>query len=132
VKTLIPLLALAGVAAAQTLDFQVYRTKVEPIFMKKRPSHARCIVCHQNAGGRLFRLEPFSPGATTWNEEQSRKNFETVSKLAKPGDPLASLICRQPLAPEAGGNDFHSGGRQFTSQTDPDWKAIADWIRGAK
>jgi hypothetical protein len=123
---------LAPMGLAQSLDFQVYRTKVEPIFMKKRPTHARCIVCHQGAAGRVFRLEPFSQGATTWNEEQSRKNFELISKLVKPGDPMGSLLLRQPLAHEAGGEEFHSGGRQFASQSDPDWKAIADWVRAAK
>jgi hypothetical protein len=120
----------APAAAAQSLDFQVYRTKVEPIFAKKRPTHARCVVCH-SGGNRLFRLEPLAEGAT-WTEEQSRKNFETVSKIVKPGDPMASLLLRQPLAHEAGGNEMHSGGRQFASQNDPDWKIIADWVRAAK
>jgi hypothetical protein len=27
---------------------------------------------------------------------------------------------------------FHSGGRQFASKDDPDWKAIAQWVSGAK
>jgi YVTN family beta-propeller protein len=36
-----------------------------------------------------------------------------------------------PLAPEAGGEAFHSGGRQFSSQNDSDWLTIADWVRGA-
>jgi hypothetical protein len=128
---MISLLALAGLASAQSLDFQVYRTKVEPIFLKKRPTHARCVVCHQNAG-RMFRLENFDKGSTTWTEAQSRKNFETISRLVKPGDPMGSLNCRQPLAHEAGGMEFHSGGRQFASQDDPDWKTIADWVRAAK
>jgi hypothetical protein len=34
-----------------------------------------------------------------------------------------------PLAPEAGGEPFHSGGRQFKSKDDPDWQALADWVR---
>ena len=41
-------------AAAQSLDFATYRTKVEPIFSKKREGHARCIVCHAG-GNRVFR-----------------------------------------------------------------------------
>jgi hypothetical protein len=32
-----------------------------------------------------------------------------------------------PLAPEAGGDLFHSGGRQFASKDDPDWKALAEF-----
>jgi hypothetical protein len=35
-----------------------------------------------------------------------------------------------PLAPDAGGDKFHGGGRQFASQEDPDWKIVAEWVRG--
>ena len=35
------------------------------------------------------------------------------------------------VAPEGGGDVFHSGGRQFMSSKDPDWKAIAEWVNGA-
>ena len=47
-------------------------------------------------------------------------------------NPMASPLLKHPLAQEAGGDDFHSGGRQFTSQSDAEWKAMADWIKGAK
>jgi len=42
------------------LDFQVYRTKVEPIFLKQRGEHARCYACHsQNESAfHLQRLLP--------------------------------------------------------------------------
>jgi len=122
---------VAGLAAAQSLSFEVYRTKVEPIFMKKRQGHARCVACHE-ASNNAFRLEPRTPGATSWTEEQSRKNFETVSRLVRPGNPTASILLHHPLAKEAGGDIFHSGGRQFTSQDDPDFAAVADWIKQAK
>ena len=121
---------LAGFAAAQTLDFEVYRTKVEPIFMKKRGAHARCVSCH-SASNSGFKLQELPAGATGWTEEQSKVNFASVSKLVVPGDPLASRLSKHPLAQDAGGDLFHSGGRQFTSQDDPDWKTIADWIRSA-
>ena len=120
----------ASFAAAQSLDFTVYRTKVEPIFLKKREGHARCVVCH-SSGGYAF-LQPLAPGSTTWTEEQSRQNFARVSKLVNPANLMASPILKHPLAGTAGGDDFHSGGRQFQSQSDPDWKAIADWARGSK
>jgi hypothetical protein len=69
-------------------------------------------------------------GAAFWTEEQSRKNFDTVSALVVPGDPANSRLLLQPLAPEAGGNTFHSGGRQFASKNDPDWKTLAQWVTG--
>ena len=121
---------LAGFAAAQTLDFEVYRTKVEPIFAKKRGAHARCVSCH-SASNSAFKLQELPEGAKGWTEEQSRINFASVSKLVVPGDPLKSRLLRHPLAQDAGGDLFHSGGRQFTSQSDPDWQTIADWIRSA-
>lgn len=121
----------ASFAAAQSLDFETYRTKVEPIFLKKRPGHARCVVCH-SANNSAFHLQPLAEGSSTWTEAQSRQNFASVSKLVKPGDPEASRFLKHPLAPEAGGDDFHGGGRQFKSQSDPDWKTIAAWVRGAK
>lgn len=126
---------LAAAAAAQNtakrLDFEVYRTKVEPIFLKKRPNHARCAACH-TASASNFHLQPLDPGATTWTEAQSRMNFESVSHLVVPGNPEKSHFLIHPLNPEAGGDDFHGGGHQFDSKDDPDWKTIADWIRAAK
>ena len=121
----------AGHVAAQSLDYATYKAKVEPIFLKKREGHARCVVCHAGAGN-AFRLQPLAPGATTWTEEQSKQNFDAVSKLVRSANLMSSPILKHPLAQEAGGDEFHSGGRQFTSQSDPDWKAIADWARGAK
>ena len=118
-------------AAAQSLDYEMYKTRVEPIFLKKRPGHARCVVCHA-ASNNAFKLQPLDKDAATWTEEQSRKNFETVSRLVKPGDPEASHFVKHPLAQEAGGELFHDGGRQFATQDDPDWKIIADWVRAAK
>lgn len=118
-------------ALAQELDFETYRTKVEPIFLKKRPGHARCVVCHE-ANNSAFRLQPLEKGATSWTEEESRKNFQSVSRLVKPGDPTASRLLIHPLAPDAGGDKFHGGGRQFASQDDPEWKTLAEWVRGAK
>jgi hypothetical protein len=69
-------------------------------------------------------------GAAFWTEEQSRKNFDTISALVVPGDAANSRLLLQPLAPEAGGNTFHSGGRQFASKDDPDWKTLAQWVTG--
>ena len=113
------------------LDFQFYRTRVEPIFLKKRGDHARCYACHsQNESA--FHLQRLMPGQTSWTEEQSRLNFRSVSQLVTPGDTSDSKLLLHPLAPEGGGDSFHSGGRQFESQNDPDWRTIADWVRMAK
>ena len=123
--------AAYSVAAAQTLDFDVYRTRVEPIFSKAREGHARCVVCHSEATN-AFRLQAWGPKTTAFTAEQSRLNFEMISRLVRPGNPERSILLLHPLAKDAGGGEFHSGGRQFESKNDPDWQAIASWIRGAK
>jgi hypothetical protein len=125
--------ALAPAVFAQskpTLDYQFFRSRVEPVFLKKRAGHARCYVCHAESNN-AFRLEKLAAGEKSWSDEQSRRNFTTVSALVTPGDPAASRLLMQPLAPEAGGNVFHSGGRQFASKDDPDYRTLALWISGA-
>jgi len=113
-------------------SYEIFKAEVEPIFLKKRPGHARCYMCHEASNKRAFRLEKLAPGADFWTEEQSRKNFEIVSGLISPGDQQASLLLMHPLAPEAGGDAYHSGGRQFESKDDPDWQTLARWARGEK
>jgi YVTN family beta-propeller protein len=115
---------------SSALDFDFFKSQVGPIFLKERPGHARCYGCHSQAS-RIFHLEQLTAGATTWTEEQSRRNFETVSRLVTPGNPYTSLLLIHPLAAEAGGDTFHSGGRQFETQSDPDWLTLAEWVRGA-
>jgi hypothetical protein len=114
---------------AQSLDFAVYKSRIEPIFLKKRTGHARCVVCHE-ASNSAFRLQQRPQGSSSWDNDQSRKNFENISKLVSPGNPEKSRLLLHPLAHDAGGDLFHSGGDQFTSKDDPDWKTIADWVRG--
>jgi len=121
--------AMPNSRAAPTLDYEFFKTRVQPIFLEKRPTHTRCYVCHAESNN-AFRLERLSSGADTWNEEQSRKNFEMVSRLVIPGEPDQSRLLMQPLAPEGGGNVFHSGGRQFESKDDPNWKTLAAWVNG--
>jgi hypothetical protein len=121
---------------APQLDYEFFKTRVEPIFLKKRSDeHARCYVCHQimRHGGGPLSLDMLPTGASFWTEEQSRHNFEIVSKLVVPGKPELSLFLRMPLAPEAGGlADTHQGGRQFASEDDPDWKNMKAWVMGQK
>ena len=92
--------------AKPTLDYDFYKARVEPIFLKKKAGHTRCVVCHSESNNFL-RFEPLEGGAKAWSEEQSRKNFEMAAKLVNPGDPNASPLLMQPLAPEGGGNVFH-------------------------
>jgi hypothetical protein len=75
-------------------------------------------------------LVPLSPGATSWNEEQSRQNFELIQRVAAPGVQDSPLV-KHPLDQEAGGDPHHGGGQQFTSQQDPDWQTLKTFVTGA-
>ncbi len=86
------------------LNYEFFKAKVEPIFLFKRPGHARCVVCHTINHVPLH-LAPLSPGSTTWNEEQSRQNFELVPA--------------------------HGGGKHFNSQDDPEWLTLKAFVFGA-
>jgi hypothetical protein len=126
------LLAIAATAAfaQSSLDFEFFRTRVQPIFLTKRPGHARCYACHSI--GTPFRLQRLSPGASTWNDEQSRRNFEAAQREVVPGDPNRSVLLIHPLAADAGGDAFHSGGKHWDSQSNREWQAMAEWVRGQK
>ena len=135
--SLLPALVIVGIAfvpqpepalaqqAGPTLDYEFFRSQVQPIFLADRPGHPRCISCH---AGQY--LQPLSPGATTWNEQQSHQNFESVSRLVTPGDLSASRLLLHPLRFEAGGTTFHFGGKHWDSPNDPEWQIIAAWVHG--
>ena len=113
--------------SAPSLDYEVFKAKVQPIFLAKRPGHARCVSCHSS--GTPLRLQPLSAGASTWTEDQSRRNFEAVKRVAQPGN-AKSMLLVHPLAEQAGGDFFHNGGKHWESQSDPEWQALKAWIVG--
>jgi hypothetical protein len=118
-------------SAPTQLSYEFFKTKVEPIFLAKRPNRARCVTCHSRGGNNTaFRLQPLSPGSTMWSEEESRKNFESTKILVVPGSPEKSRLLTHPLAEEAGGDFFHTGGKQFESQNSPEWQILKAWVLG--
>ena len=114
--------------ARPTLDYEYFKTKVQPIFLKKREGHARCIACHGQ--GTPMRLQPLDPGATTWTDEESRQNFDAVRRVAVVPGSLKSKLLMHPLAEEAGGDFYHNGGKHFASQNDPEWQTLRNWVMG--
>jgi hypothetical protein len=119
--------APSATASPAALDYDFFKTKVQPIFLAKRPGHARCIACH--AGRTTLRLQPLPKGASSWNDEDSRKNFEAVQRVIVPGS-LTSRLLVHPLEERAGGDFFHSGGKHWTSQTDPEWQTLRVFVLG--
>ena len=71
------------------------------------------------------------PAGTAWSVEQSRQNLEAVQRLVVAGDPLRSRLLVHPLDTSAGGDPSHSGGKFWKSQDDPEWRAMAAWVRAA-
>ena len=112
------------------LDFETFRTRVQPIFLAKRGDHARCYACHSQ--GTPLRLQELSPGATTWNDDQSRANFQAMQRVVVPGQPKLSRLLLMPLEHEAGGTEFHPGGKHFKSMDDPEVKTLVAWIATVK
>jgi len=117
----------ASPADRPTLDYAFFKERVQPIFLKKRPGHARCVTCHRHGSPPL---EPLAPEAVTWNEEQSRANFAVWKQFVVPGNPLKSQLLLHPLAAQAGGDHFHAGGKHWKSQSDPEWQTLAAWVNG--
>jgi hypothetical protein len=126
--------ALGAGQEPRTLDFAYYRSKIEPIFLKDRdPDEGAgrpCANCHSKLQTR-FRLQPLAADAESWTEEQSRHNFQVVSTLVTPGDPLKSRLLLHPLATDAGGDPSHTGGKFWATQENPEWQTIAEWVKGA-
>ena len=126
-------LAISGLTAVAQqgtsstgLDYDYFKTKIQPIFLAKREGHARCVACH--ISGTPLRLQSLSAGSSTWSEEQSRKNFEAVQRVAV-GSARSKLLLH-PLAQEAGGDFYHSGGKHWKSQSDPEWQTLKTWVTG--
>ena len=129
---LVGLLSHAPSVAAQgsspTLDYETFKTKVQPVFVTKRPGHARCVACHTS--GTPLRLQPLAKWGTTWTEEDSKKNFAAVTqRVAFAGNPKSPLLLH-PLEETAGGYFYHSGGKHWTSQNDAEWQMLRSWIMG--
>ena len=114
--------------AAGALDYNYFKARVQPIFLAKRPGHARCISCH--GSGTPLRLQPLPPGSASWNDEDSRKNFEAVRRVVVPGSVPKSRLLVHPLAETAGGDFYHSGGKHWNSQGDPEWLIMKTWVVG--
>jgi len=133
VRPLLFVLVFVSGASAQTpapaLDFEFFKTRVQPIFLAERPGHARCIACH--GSGTPMRLQPLAAGRTTWTDEEARKNFDAVRRMVVPGSAKSRLLMH-PLAESAGGDFYHNGGKHWSSQNDAEWLTIRAWVMGDK
>lgn len=119
----------SGPSEAPELDYLFFKEKVQPIFLAKRSGHARCVACHTHRSPQLVELEQ---GAKTWDNDQSRKNFEMWKQFVTPGKPLESKLLLHPLAESGGGDAFHAGGKHWATTANPEWQTLASWVRGRR
>ncbi len=112
-------------------DLDAYRKVVEGTFLKDRggtmPGFASCVMCHTWQTSVRFSLETPASDAG-WTADQSRRNFDVVTKLVNTADPESSRLLRKPLNPAAGGAG-HTGGTYWNSRKDPEYVALLEWIR---
>jgi hypothetical protein len=118
----------AGFPAAA--DIQAYRNTVEKVFLTDRGGTiggmAACVMCHTWQTSLRFRLETPATDAG-WTVEQSRKNFDVVTKLVNTAAPATSRLLLKPLDPSSGGMT-HTGGTYWQSRNDPEYIALLNWI----
>jgi len=81
------------------------------------------------AGESTRKLQPLAKGSTTWTEEETRKNFAAIQKVAIAGN-AKSMLLIHPLDESAGGDFYHSGGKHWTSQSDPEWQLLRNFVMG--
>jgi hypothetical protein len=113
--------------AAAGLDYEYFKKNVQPVFLKKRAGHARCVACH--IGATPMNLTPMANGSSGWTEDETKKNFAAVQKVAIAGN-AKSMLLIHPLEESAGGDFYHSGGKHWTSQSDPEWQLLRAFVMG--
>jgi hypothetical protein len=111
------------------LDFEFFRSCVQTVFATPREGHIRCSNCH--AGG-LIGFAPVPQNGASWSDEEARRAFSTISRLVIPGNPEQSRFLLKPLHPDGGGSYTHNGPRRWQSREDPEWRMLAQWVRGER
>jgi hypothetical protein len=106
------------------VDFEFYRSCVQPIFVNPIDNAMPCTECHSGQ----FAIP--NPANSYWTEEQSRQSFEEILSFVDPGRPDYSRFLHKPLHPNAGGDLMHNGGRRWYSTDDPERQALEAWVRG--
>ena len=108
----------------RSLSTEAYRTRVEPI-LKKREGHTRCVVCLRRMCG--LNLQPLAPGNAGYTEDQSRRNFENVSKQDAGQTRIEHSACTRWRTTAA--ETFSIAAAGSSARSDAEWKILAEWVR---
>ena len=108
--------------AAGSLDYEFFKTKVQPIFLAKRPGHARCIACH--GSGTPLRLQPLAAGQHDLDRRGVAQELRRgpARRRARQRARAGSSSIRS--TKQAGGDFYHNGGKHWSSQNDPEWQTL--------
>jgi hypothetical protein len=103
----VPVLAALAVSTAITaaptapkLDYEFFKSRVEPVFLTKRPDHARCYVCHVESNN-AFRLDSFHPGRVPGPRNNRAATLRWSRHSSTRGIPIQADCCFIPLPPKA-------------------------------
>ena len=118
-----------GSAAAASLDFEFFRTKVQPIFLAKREGHTRCVSCHTR--------DPHAPaGARARGHHLERGAIqEELPGCRRAGDspqPESEQTAHPPASDRGRRHFLPRGGKHWNSFLDPEWQTLANWVCGRK
>ena len=89
---------------------------------------AACVMCHTwQTKPMRFSLETPATDAG-WTVEQSRRNFDIVTKLVNTANPETSRLLLKPLARRRAVSDIRAA-RTGRRANDPEYQALLKWIR---
>jgi hypothetical protein len=117
-------------APAPRVDFEFFRSCVQPVFANPREGHINCSNCH--AAGQMGFAPVPGEGRSTWNEKEARQAFGVIARLIIAGNPEQSRFLLKPLHPDGGGSYAHNGVRRWQTRNDPEWQMLAAWVRGER
>jgi hypothetical protein len=116
-------------APEPALDFEFFRSCVQPVFATPREGHIRCSNCHSTG---IIGFAPAPESGTTWSDQEAKRAFDVINRLIIPGNAEQSRFLLKPLHPDGGGSYAHNGPRRWQSRDDPEWRMLAGWVRGER
>ncbi len=113
------------------LDYEFFKSRVEPVFLTKRPDHARCYACHVESNNAFHLREAFTRGARLDRRAiapQLRNAIDTREPRRSRYQPAAASPAWRP---KAAAMCITPADGSSPSKRDPAWRTLAAWVNGA-